>query len=94
MSFESEMLEPVSPTDLREDVEKASSVLVTRVSEVALCFAIDLEVRLVGSVAKDTFVGDPDIDVFIRSQDTPRAALEKCRPCHRPIRSLRARRGL
>ncbi len=79
MSFESEILATVIPDrSLREDVDKASSDLVRRVREVASDYDIDLEVRLVGSVAKDTYVGDPDLDVFILfPEDAPRETLEK-----------------
>jgi tRNA nucleotidyltransferase (CCA-adding enzyme) len=79
MSIESEMLAAVIPDDLlRKRVGKASDDLVRKVREAAACFPIDLDVRLVGSVAKDTFVGDPDIDVFIMfPEDTPRATLDE-----------------
>jgi tRNA nucleotidyltransferase (CCA-adding enzyme) len=79
MSIESEMLAAVIPDDLlRKRVGKASADLVTKVREAAACFPIDLGVRLVGSVAKDTFVGDPDIDVFIMfPEETPRATMDE-----------------
>jgi tRNA nucleotidyltransferase (CCA-adding enzyme) len=79
MSVESDMLAAVSPDrSLREKVNKASTALLTLVNEVASTYPVDLQVRLVGSVAKDTYVGDPDIDVFILfPEDTPRITLEK-----------------
>ncbi len=79
MSIEKEMLKAVVPDRLlRERVNKASSDLMTIVGEVASTYPLDLDIRLVGSVAKDTFVGDPDIDVFILfPKDTPRSTLEK-----------------
>jgi tRNA nucleotidyltransferase (CCA-adding enzyme) len=79
MSVESDMLAAVSPNrSLREKVNKAATALMTLVNEVASTYPVDLQVCLVGSVAKDTYVGDPDIDVFILfPEDTPRITLEK-----------------
>jgi tRNA nucleotidyltransferase (CCA-adding enzyme) len=78
MSIEREMLAAVVPDNLlRQRIDRASEDLVNKVREIASTFPIDLDVRLVGSVAKDTYVGDPDIDVFILfPEDTPRAVLE------------------
>ena len=78
MSVENEMLMAVVPDcHRRESVNKASSTLMTLVQEVASSYPFHLQVRLVGSVAKDTYVGDPDIDVFILfPEDTPRTTLE------------------
>ncbi len=77
MSIESEMLAAVTPDDLLRKRVEASADLIAKVREAAASFPIDLDVRLVGSVAKDTFVGDPDIDVFILfPEETPRATLE------------------
>jgi tRNA nucleotidyltransferase (CCA-adding enzyme) len=79
MSVESEMLAAVVPDrPLREKVDKVSTDLINIVREIVSTYPINLDVRLVGSVAKDTYVGDPDIDVFILfPEDTPRTTLEK-----------------
>ena len=79
MSVESDMLAAVSPDfPLREKVNKATSALMARVNDVASTYPVELHVRLVGSVAKDTYVGDPDIDVFILfPEETPRMELER-----------------
>ena len=79
MSFESDMLASVSPdTPLRDRVNGAASALMALVNEVASAYPVDLQIRLVGSVAKDTYVGDPDIDVFILfPEETPRVTLER-----------------
>ena len=79
MSVENDMLATVVPDRLlREKVNQASSDLMVAVRKAASSHHIPLEVRLVGSVAKDTYVGEPDIDVFILfPEDTPRDILEK-----------------
>ncbi len=78
MSTLNEIMAAVVPDRaLREKVEKASADLVSIVKEEAASHAMDLDVRLVGSVAKDTYLGDPDIDVFILfPESTPRETLE------------------
>ena len=79
MFIENEMLETVVPDrTIRKRIDQAASDLVEAVERSAAVHGMDLTVRLVGSVAKDTYVGDPDIDVFIMfPEDTPRPVLEK-----------------
>jgi tRNA nucleotidyltransferase (CCA-adding enzyme) len=79
MSVENDILATVVPDRLlREKVNQAASDLVVAVRKAASSHDISLDVRLVGSVAKDTYLGDPDIDVFILfPEDTPRDTLEK-----------------
>lgn len=79
MSILNEIMAAVVPDRaLREKVEKASADLVSIVKDEAAPYAMDLDVRLVGSVAKDTYLGDPDIDVFILfPESTPRETLER-----------------
>ena len=79
MSVENDILATVVPDDLqREKVNQAASDLMVAVRKAASYHQIPLEVRLVGSVAKDTYVGEPDIDVFILfPEDTPRDVLQK-----------------
>jgi tRNA nucleotidyltransferase (CCA-adding enzyme) len=79
MSVENEMLLAVIPErPLRESINKASTDLVSMMCRVASKHPLDLDIRLVGSVAKDTYVGEPDIDVFILfPEETPRETLEK-----------------
>lgn len=78
MPLDSNMLAAVVPDHiLRQKVDSASSDLVNRVREIVSTYPLDLDVLLVGSVAKDTYLGDPDIDVFILfPEDTPRPVLE------------------
>ncbi len=78
MSILNEIISAVVPDQaLREEVEKASADLVSIVRGEAASYGMDLDVRLVGSVAKDTYLGDPDIDVFILfPESTSRETLE------------------
>jgi tRNA nucleotidyltransferase (CCA-adding enzyme) len=78
MSVENEILAAVVPDrPFRERVVKVSTDLLDLVQEAASTYPIHLDVRLVGSVAKDTYVGDPDIDVFILFPETaPRETLQ------------------
>jgi len=78
MSVENDMLAIVVPDRLlRENVNQAAADLMVAVRDAASSYHIRLDVRLVGSVAKDTYVGEPDIDVFILfPEDTPRDILE------------------
>ena len=79
MSVENDMLAIVVPDRLlREKINQAAADLMVAVREAASSHHIALDVRLVGSVAKDTYVGEPDIDVFILFPvDTSRDILEK-----------------
>jgi tRNA nucleotidyltransferase (CCA-adding enzyme) len=78
MSIENDVLKAILPDhQIRERVNKVSADLMTLVEKVASNYPITLQIRLVGSVAKDTYVGEPDIDVFILfPEDTPRTVLE------------------
>jgi len=66
MSVEEAVLEKVTPTLLeRKSILDAAEDLVAQVTKTVKDYPYDLEVRLVGSVAKDTYLKEPDIDVFI-----------------------------
>lgn len=61
-----ELMDRISPSPrLRAAVTQASDELLDRVRELAEKMSLDVRVRLVGSVAKDTYVHEPDIDVFV-----------------------------
>lgn len=49
----------------RQEVQRAAQGLIDLVKKLAEDLSLTVEVRLVGSVAKDTYVYRPDIDVFI-----------------------------
>ncbi|MEM0217022.1 MAG: nucleotidyltransferase domain-containing protein, partial [Candidatus Bathyarchaeia archaeon] len=73
-----EILERVTPKeDEKVRVEALAETLVKRVANVAEKFGIKANVRIEGSVAKDTWLSmEPDIDVFIRLPTSiPREAL-------------------
>ncbi|MCG7841251.1 MAG: CCA tRNA nucleotidyltransferase [Methanomassiliicoccales archaeon] len=79
MSLEEELIRQLRPsTEVEERLDKAISELV-RLTEVSISrTGSPLEIILVGSVAKGTFVGTPDIDLFIQFPvDVERRELER-----------------
>ncbi len=79
MSTEEEMLRRTSPSkERREKVQNAAEALLQAVEAEASKYGYQLETILVGSVAKDTFLADPDIDVFVMfPPEISRSSLEK-----------------
>ncbi|MGD0057522.1 MAG: CCA tRNA nucleotidyltransferase, partial [Methanomassiliicoccales archaeon] len=78
MSLEQTVLDRISP-DLRHRrfVNRIVSNLIQKVEGDIKDRGLDLEVRLVGSVAKDTYLRNPDVDLFIMFPTvTPRKDLE------------------
>jgi len=66
MAIEDEVLSRITPTpEQRRAVDEAVASLLDRTKARASEKRADLEVMVVGSVAKDTFVQDPDIDIFV-----------------------------
>lgn len=66
MQVEQEVLGKVSPTAERRDaIQRTVRSLLETVRKEADARDLGLEVMLVGSVAKDTYLNDPDIDVFV-----------------------------
>jgi tRNA nucleotidyltransferase (CCA-adding enzyme) len=78
MSLEQEVLDKIRPSpERRGDIAEKVRTLLARTEEEARKEGIGLEVILVGSVAKDTFLREPDIDIFLLFPETvPRARLE------------------
>lgn len=78
MTLEQQVLARISPSkDEREAIGQRVSSLIERVTEEADRESMGLSVLLVGSVAKDTFLHDPDLDIFILfPEDVPRDRLE------------------
>jgi tRNA nucleotidyltransferase (CCA-adding enzyme) len=76
VTLEHDVLERISPSqqDREEIARKASALLARTTKELP---DGDLKVLLVGSVAKDTYLKDPDLDVFILfPEEVPRDTLE------------------
>ncbi|MDW5562154.1 MAG: CCA tRNA nucleotidyltransferase [Methanomassiliicoccus sp.] len=66
MTLEQDILKKISPSDVeREAIGSKVKALLERVTAETQMEGMGLEVLLVGSVAKDTFLHDPDLDVFI-----------------------------
>lgn len=66
MALEHDVLRKISPSDEeRGAIDRKVSLLLERVKGEADREGLGLEVLMVGSVAKDTFLRDPDLDVFI-----------------------------
>lgn len=66
MSLENEVLEIIRPT--KEESDRISSIedsLMSKVKDYIRRHNIDVEPRYVGSVAKGTNLGDPDLDLFL-----------------------------
>jgi tRNA nucleotidyltransferase (CCA-adding enzyme) len=78
VTLEQEILRKISPSDEeREAIGQKVGSLIDRVTKEAGSEDLGLSVLLVGSVAKDTFLHDPDLDVFILFPDSvPRERLE------------------
>lgn len=78
MALEQEVLDKILPSpERREEIGRRVRTLLARTAEEARKEGIGLEVTLVGSVAKDTFLREPDIDVFLLFPEAvPRARLE------------------
>ncbi|MCL2031865.1 MAG: CCA tRNA nucleotidyltransferase [Methanomassiliicoccaceae archaeon] len=71
MSLESEVLEKIKPTaEEVEFIDNAAKGLKKRVEDYVRDHDIDVEVRLVGSYAKGTYLSDPDIDLFLLFPET------------------------
>lgn len=79
MSLEDEILKRIKPTPEEEnEILSIADELVERSKSIISEMGIDAEPIIVGSVAKGTFLKDPDIDIFIRfPPDTPRENLER-----------------
>ena len=66
MDIEEEVLRKISPSiEQREYVNSAVRDIISAVREEFKKTSLNLDVMLVGSVAKDTYIGSPDLDVFI-----------------------------
>ena len=78
MALEQEVLDKILPSpERREAIDRKVRTLLARTEEEARKKGIGLEVTLVGSVAKDTFLQDPDIDIFLLfPEGVPRGRLE------------------
>lgn len=71
MSIESEVISKIKPT--QEDVDKLQKVcdsLMKEILDYLSSHSVSAKVRYVGSVAKGTFLNDPDLDVFILFPET------------------------
>ncbi len=67
MTLESEVLLRISPSaERRREIQDIVRSLLARTEEEAGKDGRDLSVVLVGSVAKDTFLREPDIDIFVQ----------------------------
>ena len=79
MSVESDVLAKITPTaDERQQIKKAADDLHEKVQEYIDSEHIDAEIRFVGSYSKDTFLSDPDIDLFVLFPPSlPRSELER-----------------
>jgi tRNA nucleotidyltransferase (CCA-adding enzyme) len=73
MTVEEEVLARVRPTKEQDErIAKVSHDLIERVRQVALYFKLEVEPFGAGSVAKNTYLKDPDIDIFMLFPvDTP-----------------------
>jgi tRNA CCA-adding enzyme len=73
MNIEDEVLARVRPPREQQDrIVQVVRDLVARVRQVALYFKLEVEPFVAGSVAKDTYLKDPDIDIFMLfPPDTP-----------------------
>jgi tRNA nucleotidyltransferase (CCA-adding enzyme) len=78
MTLEQEVLDKIRPSpERRAAITEKVRTLLARTETEARKEGLDLEVILVGSVAKDTFLREPDIDVFLLFPEAvPRARLE------------------
>lgn len=78
MSLESEVLRRIKPTAKEvESLNSAANALKKTVDDYIEEHGIDVETRFVGSYAKDTYLSDPDIDLFLLFPETvPHKELE------------------
>jgi len=78
-SLEETVIREISPTpEEEENVNRVARELLEKVASTARDMGISIEPLIVGSVAKGTFLRDPDIDLFIQfSTSTSREALEQ-----------------
>jgi tRNA nucleotidyltransferase (CCA-adding enzyme) len=79
MRFEEDLIEKIRPdAKLVIKVSLTTNTLIELIKDKASIHKEVADVRLVGSVAKDTYVGRPDIDIFILfDKATARSQLEK-----------------
>jgi tRNA nucleotidyltransferase (CCA-adding enzyme) len=79
MSVEEEVLARLKPTPEEEDaIEVTIKELVERVTSTSVAEQVDFEPVLVGSIAKGTYLKDPDIDLFLMfDPSVPRDELER-----------------
>lgn len=71
MVLEDDVLKKISPTpERRKAIQGSVNSLLARTKEEADKEGLGLRVSLVGSVAKDTFLREPDIDIFILFPET------------------------
>ena len=78
MVLEDDVLKKISPTpERRKAIQGTVNSLLAMTNAEAEKEGLELSVALVGSVAKDTFLREPDIDIFILFPETvPREQLE------------------
>jgi len=79
VSIEQEVLRRITPSEeQRREVEEAVSLLLQHIERERDRMGLDVGVRLVGSVAKGTFLPNPDIDIFLMfPEGTDRRELEE-----------------
>ena len=79
MSIEERILKRIKPTVAEtEAIMATAEKLKRKVEKYLSANDLDVEVRFVGSVAKGTFLADPDLDLFLLFPTTvPRADLER-----------------
>lgn len=71
MGTEEDILRRISPTsEQRAQVRKVAAQLMGAVRDAAKAEGVELGIQLVGSVAKDTYVFKPDIDIFVMFPET------------------------
>jgi tRNA nucleotidyltransferase (CCA-adding enzyme) len=79
VTIEYNVLERIRPPHKqREELDKIVKELIGRVKDVSSYFKVEVEAFVAGSVAKDTHLKDPDVDLFILfSPDTPLEVLRE-----------------
>lgn len=79
MELENEVLKRIVPSaEERNRIDRIAEKLKTTVQEYLDSHGIQAELRLVGSYAKDTYLSDPDLDLFVMfPYGTTRAELER-----------------
>lgn len=79
MTVESDILERIRPTpEMRAAIDRAASDLRAKAQSYLDEEGIDAEIMFVGSYAKDTFLSDPDLDLFVLfPTDVPKEDLER-----------------